>query len=891
MAIRALLLGVAASALLASGAAAGTDSAAASITLSEEEALELRIVELRLRARSVLQADVFAYELDEALYLPLGDMLLALDFPIDVDPQALTARGWFLRESQTFDLDGVAGTVSVAGRTGALAAGSLRTDGQALFVRADILSDWFRLNLDWSPLTQSVDLTPDYLLPAEEYASRARRSGFGGGSRGPRLDLASLEPLDTPYRWADWPHGTLDARVGFGGDDGQSRSSSLNFGLRGDLLKMTGELFASLSDTGEKSARLTLGRRDVDGGLFAGMLAGAGATAFRIGDVVSGTAPLLTASATGLGVSIERRSPRRSDVFDRTRLEGEAPPGWQAELYRDGALLGFVEVGAGGLYAFEDVPLQFGVNRFRIELYGPAGERDSISQTVDISNAFIQPGEIEYSFDAILPGKGVFRNPLTPVEQSLEDDEPAPADPGFAGDGYMVRGDMGFGLSQTVSGLFGFQLRGDDDRSAFTGLASAARRSGASILSGAVAFEDDGGVALEAGYSTEVRGVSVTGRGQSFSEDFGFAGEGAALRDQVDLRLDGRWEPGFLKDLAVWSLGARTARQTDGRRSSDISARLSGRIAGLSVSQSAFWRRDDGESGAEDRLTASTAVSGMAGPWRLRAGLDADLQPDGRLRTSRAEVSRRAGDWFFRAGLTRDMINEQNAWTLSASRDFNGVNFGLDVRKRDDGEAEAVLALRLAFDRDPSGRGVRLGRNARSQSGIATVRVFEDRDLDGTFSDGDVALPDAGLIVEPRARVRSDGSATVVDDMALDRTSGVAVDADTLPDPYLTPSTAGVRFSARPAGRVAIDLPVVLSGEVELTLTDASGEPLNGRIASLTPCDSADGEGRLRERSAFDGLVVFQFVRPGCYVVAAPDRPAETITLNAGEVLRLGDGS
>ena len=32
-------------------------------------------------------------------------------------------------------------------------------------------------------------------------------------------------------------------------------------------------------------------------------------------------------------------------AFDRTRIEGDLPTGWEAELYRNGELLGFRQVG------------------------------------------------------------------------------------------------------------------------------------------------------------------------------------------------------------------------------------------------------------------------------------------------------------------------------------------------------------------------------------------------------------------------------------------------------------------------------------------------------------------------------------------------------------------
>lgn len=847
--------------------------------LSAEEALNLQIVELRLRSRTVLRSDIFAYDLGGDLYLPLGELLFELDFPIAVDAQARKASGWFLRETQIFELDVAQGAVKVAGQTLPLSPDDVRSDGQDLFVRADALSRWFRLNLEWSARDQRVSLAPDYLLPSEEYDRRARRSA-GSDMRAPKLDLDRLTRIPSDATWLDWPYGVLDLRAGLGGRQGVSA----NLGLRGDLLRMTGELFGTLDDSGRHSARLTLGRTDPEAQLLADLLGDYAASAIRLGDIATGALPLLTDTATGLGFGIERRSTRRSDTFDSTRIEGAAPAGWQAELYRDGVLLGSLEVGAGGIFAFDDVPLRFGINRFRIELYGPSGERDSIEQLVDISSAFIQPGTVEYSFDAVLPGRGVFRDTASFVEQDFDEQEGTQL---TSNRGLLLRGDLALGISESFSGQFGFQYRDDRITGSLTGLVSGAKRLGGSILSASLALQDDGEHALEAGFSTELSGISLVSRGQVFSRGFGVSSDTAALANLFDIRLDGRLDTGLFRDVAVWSLALRTSERGDGGRDNDISAQISGQLGGLSISQSAFWRSQTGLSGAQERLNTATSLSGSIGPWRLRAGMDFDLAPQSQLRTLRAEVSRRAGDWFLRAGLTHNHLDRSQSWSASVSRDFNGVNLGVDFRHGSDGRSEGLLTLRMAFDRRGSGNSFRFGRNAGSDGGLARVRVYEDSDFDGRFSPGERIIENAGLIVEPRARITTRENELLVDDLSLDRMVALAVDKDQLPDPYLVPATPGIRFAPRAGGVVAIDLPVVLSGEVEVSLADESGEAMAGVIASLSRCNASSDDPTMRERSAYDGVIFFQFVQPGCYVLEVPGFAAQQVDVTPGEVIRI----
>ena len=78
-----------------------------------------------------------------------------------------------------------------------------------------------------------------------------------------------------------------------------------------------------------------------------------------------------------------------------------------------------------------------------------------------------------------------------------------------------------------------------------------------------------------------------------------------------------------------------------------------------------------------------------------------------------------------------------------------------------------------------------------------------------------------------------------------------------------------------------------MSGEVEIAIRDEEGAPVEGLIAELNSCRS-DGEfsDRLRERSAFDGYVFFQFVRPGCYELSVPGFISQKLNVAPGEIVR-----
>ncbi|MAI91227.1 MAG: hypothetical protein CBB65_12335 [Hyphomonadaceae bacterium TMED5] len=866
--------------------------------LTEAQEMDFRIVELRLRRRAVLAPDVFAFGDGEDLLLPLGELMYYLDFPIESDAATGRANGWFLRETQGFALNADAGEVEIAGQVFAFDPERVRTDGEDLYVPLSLLSAWFGLNSEWDAQSQTVHLEPDYLLSAEE---RLRREGqrVSSGRRQSQLDLSELEEIDAPYAWIGWPHGSADLSYNIAGPDPDIQLGTGSIALTGDFLKMTGEFYGNADTDGSRTARMVLGRTDASGRLFSSVLGSYGANRIQLGDISTTTHPLLQGGGAGLGVALSRSRLRQGGDFDTTRIEGEAFAGWQAELYRDGELLGFLTIPNSGRYIFDDIPLSFGVNRFRVELYGPLGERRTIDRPVDVSNSFVRQGDVEYNLEFALLGQGVFTNARRAAELDFDgtiDDGDDVTDASGLSDslnGYVGYGEIAMGLTQALSATAGLQVRGGEtqaDRQ--TGFVSLAQRTGVHVLNGDLAVDNRGENAARLSYSTELRGVSLTAFLENRSDYFGLEYDediSSSVVRRANVRLDGRFNPPGLSRQAGWSASLARNERADGGADHTAQARLSGQIAGLSLSETVNWRWGDSDaSGATETGTSTFSVSGTVNDFRLRGSLDADLVPDWEMSRAQIEVSRRYRDWYGRLRYVRDFSSDGASYGFGLSRDFDGVRLGFDLRHdEDNSQTSAMFTLGFDFDRHPGGTGMRFGRNARSDRGVANIRVYEDLDLDGVYSpETDRVIEDAGVIVEPRGRLVTNDERVVIDDLSTDQMIGVAVDRNQLNDPYLIPASEGARFTARPSGAVNINLPVVLSGEVELALVTETGEPIEGRIAEMRSCPDGRIDEHLRERSAYDGYVFFQFVKPGCYDLNVPGYETQRLYVSSGDILR-----
>jgi hypothetical protein len=106
------------------------------------------------------------------------------------------------------------------------------------------------------------------------------------------------------------------------------------------------------------------------------------------------------------------------------------------------------------------------------------------------------------------------------------------------------------------------------------------------------------------------------------------------------------------------------------------------------------------------------------------------------------------------------------------------------------------------------------------------------------------------------------GGRTVIDGLQPFEPILIGIDASSLPDPFVQPSTSGVVVIPRPGVPVTIELPLVAAGEISGNLQREGGKTLSGVDVELL-----DKTGRVVKttRSEYDGFFLFEFVPYGSY--------------------------
>jgi hypothetical protein len=354
----------------AAGASTPVTTAAASAWAADPEEqflLDVNIRQLRLGD------GVRAYNTPEGTCVVLGDFLTTLDVPMRIDLTAKKASGWAFKESNRISVDYGAMAATYAGKSEAIAPGTIRETPEGWCVETSALTRWFGIGV--KPMTSGAVLLlqSEAKLPVELAMERQKRAQH---LRKASFDLKSLPQVRIPYRM--WRAPALDfvvsAGVTYRASDGVKVDRQSSIYAAGEIAKLSYDAQMTTNSRGVPNAlRVRAFRSDPEGALLGPLHA----THFGVGDVEGFDSGLTGSIASGRGAVVTNRPLAARAAFDKTRFEGDMPAGWEAEIYRNGELLGFAKSSGSQRYVFDDVQLLYGDNRIEIILYGPQGQTRS----------------------------------------------------------------------------------------------------------------------------------------------------------------------------------------------------------------------------------------------------------------------------------------------------------------------------------------------------------------------------------------------------------------------------------------------------------------------------------------------------------------------------------
>jgi hypothetical protein len=795
-------------------------------------------------------ADFIVLQHGGTLYLPLLNTASLLSFVVEA-PTAGQARGHRGDPAHGFSIDAGSGAAIIDGLAATIAADDLIVADDMLWVSARLASRLLPIiaKLDTRNFVLDISATGELPAAAERRRAKEHAALIGTTSTG----TTQAPRAQFPYRAWQLPSGDLQLLA-------NTASGASVLGLRallaGDIAYMNGALFVGAGNDGIDAARLRMTRESVDGGVFGWRHL----TRAEVGDVYATHLPLVGSARGGRGFTLSSFPLDERTEFDTTLIQGDAPPSWQVEIYGNGRLLGFQQVGTDGRYAFDGLPVLFGENQYRLVFYGPGGERREELRSVRVGADRVPAGDWRARVAAYQPGQGLFDiggvdsgNKATAASVEVRYGLMERLTVG----GFVARAPMSADIDAPLDDYVGGVLRAS---------LGAAALSVNVVAQGNRIGGDLGAIAQIAGTSVSVRLSQYGGLRTPESSRAGDLLDREMLV-RLNRPLPATWLGGADVGLEV-GYGEYAGERLDLR----VAMVLRHQIGTVALEHELQHQRIGYAEDASTAWQLRSAATFTIGGAHLRAQMAA--RPDG------IEGASLSGLWSLgertHLGFNYSHQMEQQEDDLSAflARDF-GWFIGRMVAGHGDTQGSyASLELSLSFAFDQQRQPVFSSRRLAS-GGLAAPFVFLDRDNDGRFdADRDEPLADVIVAVDHSARPdRSNASGELLIDSlpTLSRTD-LSIDPQSLSDPFYAPRIAAMNFQARPGTVFRAEFPVVETGSIQghvYRSADGAQLPLSG--ASLTLVDRA-GNTIAQAVSQVDGYYVFERVIPGPWQVRVDSR-------------------
>jgi hypothetical protein len=790
---------------------------------------------------------VRAYNTPEGTCVVLGDFLTTLDVPMHIDLVAKKATGWAFKEKNRISIDYAAGVAAYAGKTETIAPGTIRETPEGWCVQTAALSRWFGIAV--KPITTGsvLVLQSQDKLPVELAVERQQRAAHLHPAS---YDLSQLSQVRVPYRL--WRSPALDFVVSGGvtyrANDGVRVDRQSSIYAAGEIARLSYDAQLTTTAQGKPSLlRLRAYRSDPDGHLL-GFLH---ATHIGAGDVEGFDSGLSGTASSGRGAVITNRPLSTRVAFDRTRFEGDLPTGWEAEIYRNGELLGFAKPDGSQRYVFDNMQLLYGENQIEIRLYGPQGQVRTRDEVINVGQDNVPKGKTWYWAGFNQPGRDILQLEKPP-DSSVQPMAKAQA---------AVSVEHGLDDRTSVGVLARAMLIGDER---LTFLEGNVRRSiGNALVELGASRESNGGTAAHAQLLGKFGSVNVSAEAL-LANDFHLQGGAAQSVRDMRVTLDAPLRIG--RSYFPAHAEMRMTDHRDGTKELDAAARLSANIDRFNLATDLTYRRQYAASGLAPAGEWNIGLigSGHVGDVRLRAGANFDVAPKARFQTaelsaywSRSELVDWEGD------LAYDAPTHRGRARVSYVRRLSSMAVALTGEAATDGSV--AFGVNLNFSLDP-GHGMSLSRRPLAQAGAVRAVVYRDLNDNGVHDAGEPfekgALVTTGtMIADHPTNVKG---AVTVGGLTPYQAITVGLDQSSISDPMLVPKKALQVVVPRPGIPAQVEIPLVGGGDIEGAIVKSADLGFEGLDLELV-----DSSGKVvsTARTDFDGFFLFDRVPYGAYAI------------------------
>jgi outer membrane protein OmpA-like peptidoglycan-associated protein len=699
-----------------------------------------------------------------------------------------------------------------------------------------VFNEVFGLNFAINFQRMTLTLTTGHILPVEQ-ADERRRSRERSGTTAilqPHFDLrfgrekSSLDGMFLDYNLA-WNQSMI------------SDNRSGRFGYGAELLGGDIQGFFSFSNNNTDTRyenrdirwRYAFDRTDI--------------SYLAAGEVYS--RGLTGNSFYGVQVSNEPIKPRR--YFGDYQVQGFAGHDHDVEMFVNGRLVSYMNAGESGYYNFT-LPVTYGSALVNIRKYGPSGTYSETSRRVNVPASLLRPGEFTYHADAGWLSR-------------------TPGRSGFSTGDFMTQTSAGYGLNEHLTLRAGVEYFESSGSPVLFGSASARVFDQYLFHSDVVPghFYRFSGNVQYPGF-TSVQIAATTWETGSIYNIGGLRNEMQGslflplLRNRLplSLRLSG----------SRADFGSQTMYQYD----SGLIARY--RRLNIQAGYRETLFHNNGGTIRQNRMLTSSLFymfenrPSVPAPLRtlmVRAQMRYTVQQD-RFESITLTIDRRLGRFGrFSTGVERNYTRRGDFFFLSLTFDFPQLRTSGNYRSgRNDYLMNHQVQGSVGYDSGYN-RLVLDNRQNVGQSGAAIRMLITDGNGGGTAATGSSVIPAEAIRFRQTtsSRMHDDGVSRVTHLMPYTRYS-IEIITDRIKNPLLIPEFTEFSFVTDPNGFKQIDIPLVMAGEVDgsVTVLDRNGNT-SGANGLRVVLFEKNRQTREVLPAYSDGTFYKLGVRPGSYII------------------------
>lgn len=823
--------------------------------------------------------DIFAYKSQENARLGFINTIETLDFPIEIDLENKTAKGWFISEENSFELTFPSekekfGKAIVKGKTFLFSKESFDIQADDVFIEAKQIATWFDFTFTFNFSDLTINLDSKQSLPIINQTKRRKQKTVSTINNKPVLPWK-----ESAYKAISAP--LYDVQLFSTKSDSSSAISGYSIVGSQDIAYLNTEYF--LSGTSENSlnnVRVKFERDLSEDNIF-------GIGHYEFGDITPIKSGVESTGNLSRGFSVSSDVSGKRTDYNTTNLNGNIQPDWDVELYRNGVFIKRQTTGLEGRYEFNDIGLLFGNNNLELIFYGPQGQVQKKTEQIVIAGNALKKNESSYSASVTELNKSLINVSRTDSTQA---------------EGWLISGKYSKGITDWFSAYVGqsyfLNANSDEENSQIYNMGSNLTLFDTLLLSGNLDINNNHQKALNFSARSFLGNHSI-----NIGYSYTFAGD--VKKDNTNISAVDTWSSnvvmaGPLLNYKNYELQYQNrilhTETGDLSKLTSISNSLSLNSGASSISNSLFWQNIESSGISNEIATGSLSINKYFGRIGTRFSTNYSIKPETKVEQyisdlnwlisdnlqSNLSLSYTPGINYYRAKLGLSWHNDVFNIASSASYDKNdNWRIGLNIN--------------FSLGYDPMRDQMFMSRQKMSGSGAIMARVFEDSNANGRFDKGEALLE--GVKVEGvqnfRRGISNDKGLAVISGMSANQTSDIRIDEGTLPDAFMVQMTEGSSITARKGYLEYLDFPIVVSSELDGTvyIKSKEGEEKAAAFIGINLINE-QGEVVAKTSTEYDGYYYFGSLLPGKYnvTIAKSDIVRKKLRKNKDILLSFNQG-